>query len=63
MTRRTLKSVDTSDLEAAIAEAVSRLVDYKVGCAVTEIAYDERNGAALSIELEDLSKEEPIGFK
>lgn len=63
MPRRTLKSVDPSDLEKAIAEAVGRLVDYKIGCAITEIAYDERDGAALTIELEDLSKEEPIGFR
>ncbi len=58
-----LKSLDTADLERAIAEAVGALVGRKVECSISEIAYEEeRDGATVALTLA-ASHEGAIGFK
>jgi len=63
MPNRTLKSLDTADIEHAIAQAVAALVGRPVECSIGEIAYEEeRDGATLAITLA-VSREGEIGFK
>ncbi len=63
MTVATLKSLDTADLERAIAEAVGALVGRPVECSISEIAYEEeRDGATLALTLA-ATHEGAIGFK